>query len=49
MTIEAISRILAITSKCRRVMIACRLRPQRNASASTTTMAKPEYIAPTTK
>ena len=38
-----------MTSKCSIVMSACRPKPQRTMAASTTTMAKPEYMAPTTK
>ena len=46
---EAANMIFAITSKCASVISACRRKPQRNSAASSTTMAKPEYMAPTTK
>ena len=46
---EAASMILAMTSKCAIVIKASSRKPRRTPAASTTTMAKPEYIAPTTK
>ena len=49
MMIEAASMTFAMTSKCSTVMSACSRSPSAPAAASTTTMAKPEYIAPTTK
>ncbi len=49
MMIAAASMILAITSKCAVVITGCSRKPHRISAVRQTTMAKPEYMAPTTK
>ena len=49
MMIAAASMTFAMTSKCAIVMRLSMRKPQRTNAARHTTMAKPEYIAPTTK